>query len=208
MATWGYRYFALQVCSRTLARSSAVFDVMRDVHAVHRIQTRTSRGRILFYLIHCNYTLFRLGPDFGSPKDVNIVYTFFVAVHKYDCAMILQPWASSWRRHGYYSQTGPANEITRKNCTDRILGALLRELIRAKLWPMPKLRRTRHSSSSFKEIVNSASTGNTDDYSHRDCRPFDTDFDESTVIALTYTASSAETEYMATQAKKTGVDTF
>ncbi|KAJ1330873.1 armadillo repeat-containing protein 5 [Microdochium nivale] len=107
-------------------------------------------------------------------------------------------------RAGYYDNYG--NIGSRKDCTDRIYGAVLRQLIQANLWPLPETSNSSLTPQELKNVLRSINTASEGGF-HSQCVAFSPGSDASDLKNCIYTASDQEIEYMAMQAKKTGLKT-
>ncbi|KAJ1330875.1 BTB/POZ domain-containing protein [Microdochium nivale] len=101
-----------QVCSKTLARSSPVFDKMlfggfaeslpsmqdNSDWVIELPEDNTGAMAQVLHLMHGSYAKFTLGskPKFDSAEELMLLYKFFVAADKYDCTPLTQPWAQRW----------------------------------------------------------------------------------------------------------------
>ncbi|KXJ89944.1 hypothetical protein Micbo1qcDRAFT_206207 [Microdochium bolleyi] len=98
-----------QVCSRTMARASPVFDRMLFGHFFEAARNKDEAGRwavdlpedstwaikVLLWVIHGHYEHLRLSHA-ANADFVPRLYELLVLADKYDCVHILRPWAAQW----------------------------------------------------------------------------------------------------------------
>lgn len=107
-------------------------------------------------------------------------------------------------REGFFKDYGSIG--SRKDCTDRMYGALLRGLIQANLLPLPEASFTYWTPEDLQNMLKTLDTASSSPY-HSQCVGYSPGSDASDLKNCIYTASDEEIEYMAMQAKKTGLKT-